>query len=97
MNRIEALFLIGNKCLEDPQLLRALEILLSEEAQAKEAPAPEKEKTKEAPEKKKKKPSVDTGRIEALRKGGWRIANIAEDVGCSQQTVRNHLAKVGLK
>lgn len=38
-------------------------------------------------------PKVDHGRIVALYKAGWTIPRIADDVGCSQQTVYNHLQK----
>ena len=47
-------------------------------------PAAEKPKPKAAPK-------VDHGRILALYKAGWTIPRIADDVGCSQQTVYNHI------
>ena len=58
-------------------------------------PEPVKEKPKKAPAPRKSR--VDVGRIKALRTGGWTIADIADDVKCSQQTVRNNLAKLGMK
>lgn len=42
-----------------------------------------------------KQKRVDAGKIHALADAGWKIKDIAEDVGCSEQTVRNHLAKGG--
>lgn len=42
------------------------------------------------------KPGVDHGKIVALYKAGWKIPQIADEVGCSQQTVYNHLAKESL-
>lgn len=54
------------------------------------------------PAKKKKKKSdtankVDHGRIVALRRGGRSVSWIADDCGCSQQTVYYHLKMEGLK
>lgn len=36
---------------------------------------------------------VDHGKIVALHKAGWSTAKIADEMGCSGQTVLNHLAK----
>ena len=36
---------------------------------------------------------VDHGKIMALHKAGWSTAAIADEIGCSGQTVLNHLAK----
>ena len=58
----------------------------------------------EPPEKKKRnnrvdhglkpKPKVvDHGKIIACHNAGWSIAKIADEVGCSEQTVRNHIEK----
>lgn len=47
------------------------------------------------PEKKKQQPKVDHGKIMALHKRGWPIKEIAKDVGCSEQTVYNHIALEG--
>ena len=54
------------------------------------------------PEPKKEKPAVkrepvDHGRIVALYNAGWSMDKIADDVGCSAQTVANHLKKEGLR
>ena len=40
-----------------------------------------------APQKKR----VDVGKIRALSKAGWSVKNIAEEVGCSEQTVYKHI------
>lgn len=45
---------------------------------------------KEAPKKAKRKP-IDTGKVKALRKAGWSLQKIADDVGCSIQSVSNIL------
>lgn len=39
---------------------------------------------------------IDHGRIVALRTAGWTVKAIAEDIGCSEQTVYNHLQKEGI-
>lgn len=44
-----------------------------------------------------KKEPVDHGRIVALYKAGRSMEWIADDVGCSAQTVANHLKKEGLR
>ena len=54
----------------------------------KEAP-----KQKQAPDQKaagKKKP-LDDGKMLALRKAGWSYEKIADEMGCSIQTVINHI------
>ena len=50
-------------------------------------PAPKKT----AP-KKTRKTTIDHGKIMALHKGRWPVAKIADEMGCSEQTVRNHIA-----
>ena len=58
------------------------------------APKKEAAPAKKAPAKREKK--VDHGKILALwDQGDWSVAKIADDVGCSEQTVRNVLEKAG--
>ena len=46
----------------------------------------------------KKEPAkIDHNKICALYKAKWTIAKIADEMGCSQQTVINHLKKEGLR
>lgn len=45
----------------------------------------------------KAKAKIDDGTIKALYEGGWPLTKIAEDIGCSTQTVNNHLKSMGLK
>lgn len=45
----------------------------------------------------KAKAKIDDGTIKALYGGGWSLTKIAEDIGCSTQTVNNHLKAMGLK
>ena len=49
--------------------------------------------TEPAPKKSKK---IDTGKIRALREGGWSVAKIADEMGLSDQTVRNYMKKEGI-
>lgn len=70
--------------------------------QNEEKPEQNEEKPEQKPEKtsapkKKKQSKIDTGKIKALREGGWTLAGIAREMGCSQQTVANHLKKMGMK
>ena len=57
--------------------------------QKDEKPEQKPEKTSSTP-KKKKQSKIDT-------EGGWTLAGIAREMGCSQQTVANHLKKMGMK
>lgn len=44
-----------------------------------------------AKEKKSKKKPLDDGKMLALRKAGWTYEKIADEMGCSPQTVINHI------
>ena len=68
-----------------------------EKAAAEKQQEPKPKKAAPAAQQKKRKNGVDTGKIKALRTGGWTVAEIADDVGCSQQTVRNNLQKMGMR
>lgn len=61
----------------------------AEETEKPSAPVPKK---KPGP-KPKKKPPLDHGKIMALHKGKWPVAKIADEMGCSEQAVRNHIAQ----
>lgn len=37
---------------------------------------------------------IDKGKIGALRDGGWSIAKIADEMGCSQATVYSVIKKL---
>lgn len=43
------------------------------------------------------KREFNTGKLKALRAGGWTVKMIAEEMGCSEQTIRNHMKKEGVK
>ena len=57
-------------------------------------PAPKPAAPKPAPAEKPKQktgPTVDHGKIMALYRAKWTVAAIADEMGCSQQTIYNHL------
>lgn len=45
------------------------------------------------PEKMTKQIKLDTGKLYALADAGWKPLKIADELGCSEQTVRNYLNK----
>lgn len=62
------------------------------------APEPEKQVPKEEPKKETKTTKkLDHGKICALRKAGWPVSKIADEMGCSGPTVRYHLDKEGIE
>ena len=42
------------------------------------------------------KGELDDGKIKALREAGWSVAKIADEFGCVEQTIYNHLKDIGL-
>lgn len=56
----------------------------------KPKPAPKK-----APEPKRAKLAIDMGKVKALRNAGWTLEKIADEMGCSPQTIANKLQKEG--
>ena len=90
----------------DPELDKALRVSALAYLDAVEArtdkPKQTKPKKSDAEEKGysptgKAKAKIDDGTIKALYEGGWSLTKIAEDIGCSTQTVNNHLKAMGLK
>ena len=49
-----------------------------------------KAEPKQAQPKPAKKP-LDMGKVKALRKAGWTLEKIADEMGCSAQTIANKL------
>lgn len=68
-----------------------------EAVKAAEEDEPE-EKTEEKPAKKveKKKLDFDLGKAISLRRGGWTLSKIADEMKCSPQTVANYLERAGV-
>ena len=58
------------------------------------AEEPEEEPKEDKPAQKKGK--YDVGKICALRRASWTVAKIADEIGCSEQTVRNILKREGM-
>ena len=56
-----------------------------------EDPKPKKEKPADAKKPGKPKKKLDDGKMLALRKAGWTYEKIADEMGCSTQTVINHI------
>ena len=61
---------------------------LIEEEDPQPDPKPE---PKPAQPKQAKKPGIDHGKLIALHKAGWSIEKIADEMGCTTTTVRNHI------
>ena len=51
------------------------------------------QKTESKPAAKTGKKKIDTGKIKALKKAGWSVPKIADEMRCSVATVYNHLAE----
>lgn len=102
MSNIDIVKVILSHIGEDPAQDRALAqgcIVILEGAERAPEPAPSKDKPKaEAKPKaapRKRKP-FDTGKMKALLDGGWPVAKIADEMGCSVATIYDHMKKEGL-
>jgi len=75
-------------------------ILDSIETEPKPEPAPSMKRETKPVQKKtdaeSKRKRFDTGKLGALRKAGWSVIKIADEMGVSEQTVRNHMKKEGI-
>lgn len=60
-------------------------------------PEPKEEPKTPKPKKAKDTKKLDHGKICALRKAGWPVSKIADEMGCSGPTVRYHLDKEGIE
>lgn len=75
-------------CMAEGQLEKAKGYIdLALEANRPEEPAEQK------PKKKAQCKPVDHGKIIALYNGNWKIKAIADEMGVSEQTVRNHIQR----
>ena len=72
-----------------------------EEPEPEPEPVPEENKPESKPKQKepakKTKKKLDVGKMAACYKAGWSLAKIADELGCSPQTVANNLKKAGVK
>lgn len=68
-------------------------IVIEEDPQPEPKPEPKTKSTaKPKVEPKKSGPSgIDHGKLIALHKAGWSIEKIADEMGCTTTTVRNHI------
>lgn len=94
---------IGNDLEQDKAIAQGAVILLDAEKapEADSAPKqrePEKKLEKQSKPKKTapKKEKFDTGKMIALLNGGWSVAKIADEMGCSTATIYNHIKEEGL-
>lgn len=84
-------------------------VVMQEEPEPEPVPEPKPKKpAKEPKQPKQTKPEkqvwgpksdpvrIDHGKIVALYKAKWSIKKISDEIGCSQQTVINHLKKEGV-
>ena len=59
--------------------------VLGEQDPQEETGTPEKEADKE--QKPKKRAEIDRGKVAALRKAGWKVKDIAEEMQCTETTI----------
>lgn len=76
---------IGKDAEEDKVIAEACLMLMPEE--------PKKEEPKKEETKKGRKP-FDMGKLIALIDGGWAVPKIADEMGVSEQTIRNRMKQL---
>ena len=76
---------IGKDAEEDRVIAEACLMLMPEE--------PKKEEPKKEETKKGRKP-FDMGKLKALVDGGWAVPKIADEMGVSEQTIRNRMKQM---
>lgn len=76
---------IGKDAEEDRVIAEACLMLMPEE--------PKKEEPKKEETKKGRKP-FDMGKLKALVDGGWAVPKIADEMGVSEQTIRNRMKQL---
>lgn len=69
------------------EMAELAKLLTAQVEKPKQAP---KAEPKQASPKPAKKP-LDIGKVKALRKAGWTLEKIADEMGCSAQTIANKL------
>ena len=89
----ELIKLVEPKTAGEDAIINAILALLDKEETATVKTAPAKTKTAPNPVPAKKpgrKSSIDWGKAEACYNAGWSIPKIADELKCSDQTIRNH-------
>ena len=71
-------------------------IVLAQPCEVKEAEEDEPEEKTEEKKVEKKKLDFDLGKAISLRRGGWTLSKIADEMKCSPQTVANYLERAGV-
>lgn len=103
MTNLEAVKALVRSMGDDATMLEAIKVgVLAILEDMEPGTVPEKEQKpkpekKQEPKPKKAVKEFDIGKTKALREGGWTLAGIAKELGCSQQTVANQLHKAGVK
>ena len=93
----ELISMIEPKTDMDADIKKAAVALLAKETPTKAEPKPKATPSMgdEAKPKQKRKP-FDNGKMKALLDGGWPVQKIADEMGCSEVTIYNHMKKEGL-
>ena len=73
----------------DEAIKQAVIALLDQEKAPEKKPAPKKGGRKAKP--------FDIGKATACRTAGWSISKIADEMQCSEPTVKKHLAEAGVQ
>lgn len=71
-------------------------IVLAQPYEVKEAEEAAPEEKTEEKKVEKKKLDFDLGKAISLRRGGWTLSKIADEMKCSPQTVANYLERAGV-
>lgn len=75
----------------DSKLMCFEEDLEEEQSEPKEVPVKEQKEKKP----RGRQTTIDWGKVGALRKAGWSVAKIADEMGIGQATVYRHLSEKG--
>lgn len=85
------------------EALRYACLAILDKGEEEPEPVSEEKKPEQKPEPKPKEPAkkakkaLDVGKMVACYKAGWSMAKIADELGCTPQTVANNLKKAGVK
>lgn len=96
----DVLFFRNEPALEKPEFEKFEPAFAMESVEGTSEPAQEEETNTppndvpETPKKGAKRKPVDTGKMMALRKAGWNMKKIADELGISESCVYNHLKRL---